>query len=184
MFTRILIKFYRNFLQVTESAFIKTTPIRNPKIITEAAAGSSKTNSNELLVTTPELPKNQSMKSKSSAKYRLSLNRKICEQYTKKRLSFIAKAEALSESAPDSSTAPTTQLQIEDLHRQIISVKEKIATAQRRNNEIQQLEDVTELWRRGFREALIRLRDQYNPPSSLECILTALNIPLDLVNYI
>lgn len=167
-----------------ETLFQTTTPNRNAEITIHRTDEPSKNHTNpsdELILSTPSQRGPPIVKSNSTGntRYRLSLNRKIREKFTKKKLDFIAKTEAT-----DECDGGCRQPEIDDLQSQINVEKEKIASALRRNKEIEQLKAVTERWQIGFGEALHRLRQQYNPPPTVQCILKSLNIPLDFVNMI
>lgn len=163
---------------------------------------------------TPETPKistttietvasSQSIKQCSSIKYKLSLNKKICDKFTKKKLNFMAHSlvedlqTELSNVPSSNHNIPQPAINLEFksntlnadalLTEQINHLKEDIEwkrlesmAIKKHEINIKELRDAIKMWENGYHKALELLKSRYEQSQSTEEILNHLSIPLDL----
>lgn len=125
-------------------------------------------------------------------RYRLSLNKRIRDKISKKKIDFVAHAvdasEAIDVLSPtekmDSkkSTANILSEQIIAIKADIANKKRKIAAIQTHNKEIEDLEAAICLWKGGFQQAMQSFQSQLTPAQDVRAILQHLNIPLNTLD--
>ena len=141
-------------------------------------------------------------------KYRLSLNSRIREKLTKKRINFLALAfnetscteteelvasntikiaaqkECTNDFVPKDSLQQnenSISKQIELLQADIASKQLKIASIHKYDKEITELQNEIQIWKSGLLQALDLLQIKMQPPKSKEEILAVLQIPADCI---
>lgn len=119
---------------------------------------------------------------------RLSLNKRIRDKLSKKKIDFVAHSVEHSENLEEVlstdciSSGNFLSEKIFAIKVDIADKKRKIAAVEAHNKEIEDLEAAIRVWKAGFEEALQSFQSQITPAQDVRAILQHLNIPLSTLD--